>query len=206
MEKLYKIFLKWGLTERFLVAIIRFTTKEVMQLNVMQTASTLTLYTIVIVAVVQDFKSMKISNRLILTGLLLSLAFGFLTYGMSQIPYILLNISFPVIILYLFYLLGALGAGDIKLFSIIGGFTNLKTLTSCMVAAFIAGAVIGIIKMLYNHNLQFSLFKGQQFVKGLFLGNVSSYRETMAEERNLMHFSPAILFGLLAAMGWEYIC
>lgn len=174
-------------------------------MNVMQTASTLTLYTITIVAVVQDFKSMKISNRLILTGLLLSLAFGFILNGVSRIPYILLNISFPVIVLYLLYLLGVLGAGDIKLFSVIGGFTNLKMLTNCMVAAFIAGAVIGIIKMLHNRNLRFSLFKGQQYVKGLFLGNVSSYRETMAEERNLMHFSLAILIGLLAATGWEYV-
>lgn len=171
----------------------------------MQTASTLTLYAILIAAVVQDFKSMKISNRLILTGLLLSLAFGFILNGMSRIPYILLNIAFPVIVLYLLYLLGILGAGDIKLFSIIGGFTNLRTLTNCMVAAFAAGAVIGIIVMLRNHNLQFSLFKGLQYVKGLFLGNVSSYRKTMAEEKNLMHFSLAILIGFLVATGMEYV-
>ncbi len=171
-------------------------------MNVMQTASTLTLYTIIIVAVVQDFKSRKISNRLILTGLLLSLAFGILTDGMSQIPYILLNISFPVITLYLLYLLGVLGAGDIKLFSIIGGFTNLKMLTVCVMASFFAGAVLGVIKMLYNRNLRFSLFRVQQYVKGMLVGNVSSYRETMAEERNLIRFSPAILIGLLFSMGW----
>ena len=194
------------MTDIFPVAIIRFTTKEVMQLNVMQTASALTLYTIIIVAVVQDLRSMKISNRLILTGLLLSLAFGFIHGGVPRIPHILLNISFPVIVLYLLYLLGVLGAGDIKLFSIIGGFTNLKTLTGCIVTAFVLGAAAGIVKMLYNHNLRFSLFKGQQFVKGLFLGNVCSYRETMAEERNLMHFSPAILAGLLVTMGLDYFC
>lgn len=172
-------------------------------MNVMQIASTLTLYTIIIVAVVQDFRSRKISNRLILTGLLLSLAFGVLLGGMSRIPYILLNMSFPVIMLYLLYLLGALGAGDIKLFSIIGGFTNLKMLTGCIVAAFFVGAAMGILKMLRNQNLRFSLFKSWQFVKGLFLGNVCSYRETMAEERNLIRFSPAILAGLLVTMGWQ---
>ena len=83
-------------------------------------ASELTLYTIVIMAVVQDLQSMKISNRLILAGLVLSLVFGIILGRAPQILYILGNIFFPVIVLYLLYLLGVLGAGDIKLFSVIG--------------------------------------------------------------------------------------
>ena len=108
----------------------------------MQGASVLTLYAILIVAVVQDITSMRISNRLIIMGLFLSMAFGIVLGGMPRIIQVLLNISIPVIMLYLFYLIGVLGAGDIKLFSVIGGFTNLKTLTDCVLAAFVAGAVI----------------------------------------------------------------
>ena len=69
-------------------------------------------------------------NRLIIMGLFLSMAFGIVLGGMPRIIQVLLNISIPVIMLYLFYLIGVLGAGDIKLFSVIGGFTNLKTLTA----------------------------------------------------------------------------
>ena len=90
----------------------------------MQGASVLTLYAILIVAVVQDITSMRISNRLIIMGLFLSMAFGIVLGGMPRIIQVLLNISIPVIMLYLFYLIGVLGAGDIKLFSVIGGFTN----------------------------------------------------------------------------------
>lgn len=171
----------------------------------MQMASLLTLYTIIIVAVIQDFMYMKISNRLIFMGLFLSLAFGIFLGGVPRIIIVLLNISFPVIVLYLLYLLGVLGAGDIKLFSVIGGFTNFKVLTDCMVAAFAAAAVISVGKMLYNRNLQFSLFKGQIFLREVLKGNISSYRKTMAEERNLMHFSAAILIGLLVVQGYQYI-
>jgi prepilin peptidase CpaA len=163
----------------------------------MQGASELTLYAIIIVAVVQDFKYMRISNRLIVVGIVLSVAFGIFLGGVPRIISILLNISFPVIVLYLLYLLGVLGAGDIKLFSVVGGFTNFKTLTGCMFAAFIAAAVFSFLKMLYNKNLGFSLFKGQLFVKEVLQGNISSYRKTRAEERNLIHFSAAILIGLL---------
>ena len=112
----------------------------------MQGASVLTLYAILIVAVVQDITSMRISNRLIIMGLFLSMAFGIVLGGMPRIIQVLLNISIPVIMLYLFYLIGVLGAGDIKLFSVIGGFTNLKTLTDCVLAAFVAGAVIAVLR------------------------------------------------------------
>ena len=185
-------------------AKIRLTTKEVMQLSAMQYASEAVLYTILVVAVVQDFMYTKISNRLILVGLILSLAFGIILGGVSRIPYILLNISFPVIVLYLLYLLGVLGAGDIKLFSVIGGLTNFTRLTHCMLAAFFAGGVIAVVKMLSNRNLNFSLFKGQLFLREVLKGNMMSYRDTLAEERNLMHFSVAILIGCALAELYSY--
>lgn len=165
----------------------------------MQGASVLTLYAIIIVAVVQDITSMRISNRLIIMGLFLSMAFGIVLGGVPRIVQVLLNISIPVIMLYLFYLIGVLGAGDIKLFSVIGGFTNLKTLTDCILAAFVAGAMIAVIKMLYHHNLGVSLFKAQLFFRELFLGKFSSYRKDWAQEQNFMHFSVAILLGILYA-------
>jgi len=101
--------------------------------------------------------------------------------------------------LYLFYLIGVLGAGDIKLFSVIGGFTNLKTLTDCVLAAFVAGAVIAVLKMLYMRNLRISLFKAQVFLRELFSGKFSSYRNGWVQEQNLMHFSVAVLLGMLYA-------
>ena len=82
--------------------------------------------------------------------------------------------------LYLFYLIGVLGAGDIKLFSVIGGFTNLKTLTDCVLAAFVAGAVIAVLKMLYMRNLRISLFKAQVFFCCGFTGNVICASDSMA--------------------------
>ena len=65
----------------------------------MQGASVLTLYAILIVAVVQDITSMRISNRLIIMGLFLSMAFGIVLGGMPRIIQVLLNISIPVIML-----------------------------------------------------------------------------------------------------------
>lgn len=167
-------------------------------MNAMQMASELTLYTIVAVAVVQDLQSMRISNRLILMGLALSLMFGIILGRTSQILHIFGNMFFPVIVLYLLYLSGILGAGDIKLFSVIGGFTNLRTLVCCMLAAFVAGALIAVVKMLYNRNLKESLWQAFLYLHGLLHGEVRSYRK-LRQKENVMHFSVAILVGLVVA-------
>lgn len=169
-------------------------------MNAMHVASELTLYTVVAVAVLQDLQFMKISNRLILAGLVLSLVFGIILGRTSQILYILGNIFFPVIVLYLLYLLGVLGAGDIKLFSVIGGFTQFHTLVDCMLFAFMAAALFSVVKLLCNRNLKSSLAQAFLYMQGLMQGDIRSYR-TVREEKNLIHFSVAILIGLLIAKG-----
>ena len=167
-------------------------------MNAVRMASELTLYTIVIMAVVQDLQSMKISNRLILAGLVLSLVFGIILGRAPQILYILGNIFFPVIVLYLLYLLGVLGAGDIKLFSVIGGFTNLNTLINCILAAFGVGAVFSLIKLLYQRSLGTNLRRAGLYIQELLQGNIHAYPRE-GENKNVMHFSVAILVGLVIA-------
>ena len=86
-------------------------------MDVMYIASHLILYLLLIAAVIQDFDCMKVSNRLILTGLGGSLSFRLLGGESEQIIWFLPDIIIPVIVLYLLYLAGILGAADIKLFS-----------------------------------------------------------------------------------------
>ena len=147
---------------------------------------------------------MKISNRLILVGLVLSLMFGIILGRTSQFLYILGNIIFPVITLYLLYLLGVLGAGDIKLFSVIGGFTDFKTLWQCMLAAFVAGAGIAVVRMICQKNLKNSLWRGFLYLQTLAKGERYSYAKVCPKE-NYMHFSVAILLGLFAVKGKAFL-
>ena len=118
---------------------------------------------------------MRISNRLILIGLGVAFFRRLLCEGIEGLLTAVFQISFPVIILYLLFLIGALGAGDIKLFSVIGGFVNFKVLVWCMIYAFISAAVFSLGKVLY-----FVIKKPQC-------------------RTHKMHFSVAILLGLLLA-------
>lgn len=88
----------------------------------------LTLLTHLTLAVVMDFGNGRISNRLIVSGLIWGLAFRLLGEGSAGAVHFLMNISIPVILLFLLFSLCILGAGDIKLFSIAGGFLTLTQL------------------------------------------------------------------------------
>ena len=163
-------------------------------------ASDLVLLLFVVTAVVSDFRRMKISNRLIFIGILIALGFRISQYGIREAIYVLWNISFPVILLYLFYLLGALGAGDVKLFSLIGSFVNFKELVWTIVFAFGIAALFSLAKMLQTGLLFAGLKDGGGYLLGVLRGNRHPYPRCDLDSHNLIHFSLSMALGLVAAV------
>lgn len=163
-------------------------------MDVLQIASMLTLYILLTVAVIQDFRHMKVSNRLIFIGLGLGIFFQTIQKGPVAIVRVLPNIIIPVIVLYLLFLMRCLGAGDIKLFSVIGTFINFKQLGVCIAAAFVIGAVFALLKMLSRKNLWNRLFLVRCYVVETLQGNVAPYSYKSKED--VLHFSLAIALGL----------
>ena len=141
----------------------------------------LTLLTHLTLAVVMDFGNGRISNRLIVSGLIWGLAFRLLGEGSAGAVHFLMNISIPVILLFLLFSLPIMGAGDIKLFSIAGGFLTLTQLCYLIPVAFVVGAVIGAGKIVYK-----------KVTVGYAIGT-----------KTFMHFSTAILIGyFIVVWGW----
>ena len=135
----------------------------------------LTLLLLLGVAVWMDVQKGKISNRLIVFGIGLGLMFQITTYGVYGVFFFLRNISFPVIFFHLLFLMHALGAGDIKLFSMIGAFISTQELVWVVAASFIIGAVLGLLKLLHKY-----------FPQKNYDGKLTK-----------IHFSPAIIIAYL---------
>lgn len=158
-------------------------------------------YAFAVIAVAMDLRSMKISNRLIFIGIILSLVRRFFCEGIGGILTGIFLISFPVILLYLLFLVGALGAGDIKLFSLIGGFTNLKQLMWCIVFAFIFATILSIGKMVYHGTFFSSIQNAIRYIRLVIQGYREPYSSIISQqsaEKGKIHFSIAILVGLVA--------
>ena len=134
-----------------------------------------------IYAVYTDMTTTRISNRLIVLGLLLGFIFRIFTEGSIGSLYYVVNILIPVILLNLLFQMRALGAGDIKLFSMLGAYISTKQLLKLMVLAFCVGALMGICKILY----QFVFLKYE-------LGKLTQ-----------IHFSPAILIAYICLIGGD---
>ena len=98
----------------------------------MYTGADLVLQGILTVAVIMDIKSDRIPNLCIVAGLLCGLA---VSLGFQDVfwPQILLRVFLPILICFPLFCMGALGAGDIKLFSVIGSFWPMEQLLTCMV-------------------------------------------------------------------------
>ena len=100
-------------------------------------------------ASIWDFKKGKIPNLLILVGAI---------YGLMRVFYYqnffthIGGIIFPVLILYPFYKIGTIGAGDLKLFSLIGFYVSFMESIYCMFLAFVIGAIFSLVSMKQKDN------------------------------------------------------
>lgn len=120
---------------------------------------------LLIMAVWMDIRTNKISNRLIGFGLFLGYIRNFEEYGWDGSIHFLIQISLPVLVFYLFFLMHVLGAGDIKLFSVISSCIGLKSLCRIVIFSFLAGAVLSCIKIVHNKNLYSRLHYFSDYVK-----------------------------------------
>lgn len=132
-------------------------------------------------AVYTDLTQTRISNRLIVLGLMIGFVFRLWSEGLVGVFFYVVNISIPVILLFLLFQMRVLGAGDIKLFSMLGTFISTEQLLKLMVLAFCVGALLGICKMIY------------QFI----------FRKYELGKLTQVHFSPAILIAYLLVAGGD---
>lgn len=96
-------------------------------------------------AVIFDLRTFRIPNALIVLFLMAGLVYNCCIAGPSGVVKALLCMCIMVIALLLPWRLKALGAGDIKLFSVISLFFGLKNTFRIIITALFIGGVIGFI-------------------------------------------------------------
>lgn len=152
---------------------------------------------ILILAVILDLRTYRIPNGLILIGIVFHAGWRFCREGCSALPDILAGIMIPILVLFLLYRLRMLGAGDIKLFAVIGGGAGLEIL-NIMLYSFLAGGILAIVHMLYHRSLVNRLQTFWNYARTCFItGNIFPYDSGFdrGDTRNTVHFSIAVLSG-----------
>ena len=96
------------------------------------------------VALLSDIRERRIPNRLVVTGLLLGLAGHVWFAGSGGLTIAASGALVGLLCLLPFYILGGLGAGDVKLMAMCGAFLGPLQVVAASVASLIVGGVIGV--------------------------------------------------------------
>ncbi len=156
---------------------------------------------LLVLAAVEDVRSGKVSNRLIATGLMTGVFVQIYERRVCGVYYFLGNILTPVILLYLLFQMRVLGAGDIKLFSMIGSFLTIWELLRCMFYGFLAAGAGAVLFLAADKRRWQRLWYGVKFFRDFVrTGNVQPYCPPYKEEALSYAFSVPVLVGTIWAL------
>lgn len=159
-------------------------------------------------AIREDFKSYKIPNYLAATGIIASFAICIAEHGPAGILSWFPGILFPFLILFPLFLIRAVGAGDIKLFCVIGSFYGIAFGFQTILLSFLTAAFFSIILIIRSGQFQKRLFVLKNYIRKLYLAKKMPekepnwyhyYNRETDKEDAVLHFSVSILAGFVVS-------
>lgn len=119
------------------------------------------------ICVITDMKSRKIYNIVLFPSLLISLLLHLFTNGISGIWFSLSGLFVGLAILLIPYLMGGIGAGDVKLLAVIGALKGSVFVFETAIFMALLGGVIGLAILLFRRGVR-SRMKAILFSMGSF--------------------------------------
>ncbi len=155
-------------------------------------------------AVGMDLQSQRISNGWILVAGILGFCYQFFYPGGRGALAYVAGFSLPLLILWIFFRFRMLGAGDIKLLSVLGGIMGREAILPCMFWSLLFGAMFSVaILSICGSWLSRLLYFTDYIRKYVTTGIREPYR-SRREEAEHLHFSVPVLMGVLLWMGGFY--
>ena len=142
---------------------------------------------LVIVAAVHDLREFRIPNRLIVAGIVVGVSVIVIrAFTGEYIGNYILGTLAGLAGMMLLYIIRAVGAGDVKLFAVLGLLTGLEFVVQLMVVSFITGLFIGVIEL---------CFKRTSLVR---VGSTGI-------EGHGFHYAVAVLIGYVVVLGYRVV-
>lgn len=165
----------------------------------------LTLLLFMSIAVGTDLCDGKVYNKWVVTGALCAQVLLFKDVFMGRMQWHvcidkLIGMLLPVAILMVFFSLGMIGGGDVKLFSMIGAFLGWKGVALCMMLSSVPAVTLAFGKMIFQGSFGKRFRYLHLYLKKTVLsGKVTIYEREPAKEGTIC-LSVPILIGV-----WLYI-
>lgn len=125
----------------------------------MLTASNALLLLLITASGFCDLKERKIPNKITFTGILIGIVFNIFTGGWSGMLQGILGLFAGLVIFFLPFAMGGMGAGDVKLMGAIGALMGWQFSVMTALYSAIVGGVMVVIHLLYIGKLRETLKK-----------------------------------------------
>ena len=151
--------------------------------------------TILLTCVVDDLRSKKIHNQLILTLLAMAITFVVtLGGGLKALAFALGKMLFALGLSLPLTLTKVIGGGDMKLYAVLALVIPLRMLVITLICAFFWGALLGVIKVILDKKT------------GLLYANLLALFKLKKPSADTLHgfpFSVSLFLGYLSAFYWS---
>jgi len=115
------------------------------------------LFIFLLIAMLQDMRRYRISNKLIVIGAVSGVMLNMILPGEMEIrnaANALAGVAAGLLILLPFYMLKIMGAGDVKLMAMIGAFSGPQSIPVIAIYAIICGGILSLIVAAYRGKLK----------------------------------------------------
>ena len=153
------------------------------------------LITILTICVITDLKSRKIHNKVIFPGLLIAFASHMLLGGFQDLLSSLIGFVVGFVVLFIPYLMGGIGAGDVKLLALIGALMGSSFVLYTSIYMALAGGFIALVLLVKEKKL-WSFLKSLPYI---LCGSRFGVKISVTEEGSLL--SSTIPYGVAIAVG-----
>lgn len=155
-------------------------------------------------AAISDVKTGKISNKLILSGYMLGIVFSVLKNGPPGVIVFIVKVSWPIVLFFIFFYIRSLGAGDIKLFSVLSPFVDSQCMARIIILSLFIGAGISCHRILINNEIQERLINIKYYIESCIYQKKILKYPTINKESSYINFAVCILFGYICTVIWSY--
>lgn len=160
---------------------------------------------LLLLSALADLKTDRIPNAFILLGVLIGIS-GSILSG-RELSEILTSVFLAFLLLYPLFRIGAFGAGDVKLFVMIGSFQTVGEFMAILVGAFVIGAGFSLMKLVAEKNGRERFYYFFSYLhEVLRTGHWKIYGEDLKQDyhtycKNKIHFAVPILFSAVCRIG-----
>ena len=146
---------------------------------------------------VSDLRSARIPNWLTYSGLLTALVLRIALLGWSGFKSGIIGLLAAGVFFFILFIIGAMGGGDVKLMASVGAWAGSSQILSVLLAAAMAGGVLGVIYMLLGQGIRRTFWNLVELIRFRLTAGLKPHPVMNVQEGKRMH----VPFGVAIAMG-----